>query len=335
MSGYTMIAPKAALIAEGLLHKQAEQQAPQWLWQKGLLGPLGNFLQREGKRIRADLVTLSFKMAGGTGAVPRELIDFIELMHAGSLIVDDIEDGSELRRGRPCLHRTVGVPVALNTGNWMYFSALEKLTNLPLGLEIVGQLTSTAISTIRRCHEGQAIDLAARIDELKQSEVMPTVKTITRLKTGGLTALATKLGAISVQKNSNVDVFEAFGMQLGIGLQMQNDLAELQRCAEAGEPSDDLRNARATWAWAWASQQTPSRGFCDLQQMLSDDSVSDQELAQHLIRRVTETGSEAIRNQLRQAIATLDRLPVENSTSAAEMNKVIQSIVSRLEPSHV
>jgi geranylgeranyl pyrophosphate synthase len=330
-----MIAPKAALIAEGCLHKQTEQQAPQWLWQKGLLGPLGDFLQRGGKRIRADLVTLSFKMAGGTDAVPRELIDFIELMHAGSLIVDDIEDGSELRRGRPCLHRTVGVPVALNTGNWMYFSALEKLTSLPLGIEIVGQLTSSAISTIRRCHEGQAIDLAARVDDLKQAEVMPTVKTITRLKTGGLTALATKLGAISAQKNSNLDVFETFGMQLGIGLQMQNDFVELQRCAETGEPSDDLRNARATWAWAWASQQTNSRSFHDLQQMFSDDSVSDQKLAQHLIHRISENGSEAIRNQLRQAIATLDRLPAENSASAAEINKVIQSIVSHLEPSHV
>ena len=104
-----------------------DDSASNRLLDEALNRPAEQFLSRCGKRIRASLVNESFRAAGGIDEPCREIAEGIELLHAGSLIIDDIEDGSSLRRGEPTLHRQIGIPLALNTGNWMYFQALEKL----------------------------------------------------------------------------------------------------------------------------------------------------------------------------------------------------------------
>ncbi len=330
MSSYTIIGPQAAKAAESLPDERANAAAPDWLWELGLLGPLSGFLKRDGKRIRGELIELSFCLTGGNGEVPSQLVEFIELMHAGSLIIDDIEDDSEFRRGRPSLHRAVGVPIALNTGNWMYFSALEKLASLPFAMANGSQIIGQTISTLRRCHEGQAINLAAKVNELQQAEVLPTASTIARLKTGGLTALAARLGAaVAGATVSECEVLENFGMQLGIGLQMQNDLTELQSCLTPGGRSDDLRNKRVTWPWAWLSKFATPQEFCRLQKLLADDAVTDEKVAGCLLKAVSEFAPVAVGRQLRKATAVL-----EQEFEAGSMD-AINRIINRLENRYV
>jgi len=234
-------------------------RVPGRLWQAGIFQPLNHVWATDGKRLRAELIELSFRMAGGRGDAPLELIEFVELLHAGTLVIDDIEDGSNRRRGQPTLHEVVGTPLAINTGNWMYFSALEQLQDLPLPPEQAFGILTEAISTIRRGHEGQALDLTAKVVELDRRTIFPTVQAISRLKTGGITALAAKLGAALAGAGATRQrAFQAFGMQLGIGLQMQNDLAELRTGTRFGGRSDDLRNGRVTWPWAWAPMYRPN-----------------------------------------------------------------------------
>ena len=57
------------------------------------------------------------------------------------------------------MHTLVGVPLAINTGSWMYFWALAELAEigLPPAIELAAQ--HVAISTLVRCHQGQALDL--------------------------------------------------------------------------------------------------------------------------------------------------------------------------------
>lgn len=54
---------------------------------------------------------------------------FCELIHNGTLVVDDIEDNSELRRGQPCLHKKYGIDVAINAGNGLFHSQ-EKIIEI-------------------------------------------------------------------------------------------------------------------------------------------------------------------------------------------------------------
>src|SRR5512142_2931568 len=65
--------------------------------------------------------------------LPAELIGIVEGLHLGSLIIDDIEDESSTRRGGPTLHRQIGVPNALNAGNWLYFWPALLVPRLKLG----------------------------------------------------------------------------------------------------------------------------------------------------------------------------------------------------------
>ena len=122
------------------------------------------FLSRPGKELRTTIVRAGWLLGGGEpAAMPDRLPLVIELLHAGSLIIDDVEDGSDERRGAPALHHVVGVPLAINTGSWMYFWALAELAEL--GLPPATELAAhrAAAATLVRCHQGQALDLATRI----------------------------------------------------------------------------------------------------------------------------------------------------------------------------
>jgi geranylgeranyl pyrophosphate synthase len=108
-------------------------------WQAALLGPLLELLERRGKCFRSQLVQIAYDLArdSSTKAMPAQLPLLVEALHAGSLIVDDIEDDSKSRRGEPALHLLVGLPLALNAGNWLYFLPHRLLEEL--GFEAGGE----------------------------------------------------------------------------------------------------------------------------------------------------------------------------------------------------
>lgn len=295
-----------------------------------MFGPLNHVLGSAGKRIRVELLELSFQMAGGTDGVPVSVIEFVELLHGGSLVIDDIEDDSDWRRGKPTLHRVIGVPLAINTGNWMYFSALEKLHDLPLDAVAKNRIMAESLAIIRRCHEGQALDLAARVVEMERRDFYPTAIAISEMKTGGLSGLAASLGVALAGASSNLQkVFYSFGMHLGVGLQMQNDFQELKRGATCDGRSDDLRNGRVTWPWAWASQLASEHEFKELQRLLADScSAGLHEVASKLLEIVAEACEPIIRKQISGAVLTLEK---EIGSGSSE---IMNQLVSRIEQYH-
>ena len=81
-----------------------------------LIDPAHDILGRPGKEFRSRMLESCWTLAGGEpGKHPERLPLVVELLHAGSLVIDDIEDDSQTRRGEPALHRSYGVPLALNT----------------------------------------------------------------------------------------------------------------------------------------------------------------------------------------------------------------------------
>jgi len=235
---------------------------------RALHQPVCDFKRRQGKRIRGLLVQIAYEMAGGRGHVSQTIAEAIECLHAGSLIIDDIQDDSQLRRGQPTLHTTIGVPLAINAGNWMYFRALQWITDTALPVRDQSKMMSAMVNAGLRCHEGQAIDLIARIDQLMPRDWGDTVKTTSTLKTGVLVELAVAMACIAADASNVLQAaLTSFGSQIGVALQMRNDLHELYQAANmVGESTfnpdsdrpdclrdDDLRHARVTWPWAWAA----------------------------------------------------------------------------------
>lgn len=222
-----------------------------------------------GKRLRATLLERSYAFAGGRSRAPALIVDAVEMLHAGSLVIDDFEDDSLTRRGQPALHREIGPARAVNAGNWMYFRALELAASALADPARSAALVGRFIAVARQCHEGQAIDLATPVDEVTPRQAHVTALAISRWKTGRLTSLAAWCGAHAAAGDTEtLHAVAAFGCRVGICLQMKNDLDELSELIDGSDRCDDLRNRRVTWPWAWAASELSAVQFESVQRRL-------------------------------------------------------------------
>ncbi len=225
------------------------------LLQHSVYEPLLEFLGRPSKGLRARLVRHAWRLCGGCGELPPTLAMLPELLHSASLIVDDIQDGADSRRGGPALHRVIGVGPALNVANWLYFWPQALVAELPLPAARRRRCTQLITDTLLDCHRGQALDLGVAVWRLPPEQVPALVHEQSRLKTGRLTALCTGLGAVAAgARPAQVDAMLAFGEQVGIALQMLDDLTALLVPARQDKAGEDLLSGRPTWAWALAAQ---------------------------------------------------------------------------------
>jgi len=280
------------------------------LWSVALEAPISGFLARPGKAFRADLVSRSFELAGGEGPCPPLLSVIVELLHAGSLIIDDIEDGSSSRRGGPALHHSHGLPLALNAGNWMYFWALGLIEQAGASPELELTLHRWAHRTMLRCHHGQALDLTVDVYQLRPSEVPGVVQAAAELKTGALMELAAVLGAVAAgAAPALVNELAGFGRALGVTLQMLDDVGGLvsERLCHKGH--EDLCLGRPTWPWAWLSAELPASRFEELRQQgreIRRSQLHPEVVARQIRAELRGSGRVRVRRQIRQAFGRLE-----------------------------
>jgi geranylgeranyl pyrophosphate synthase len=285
-----------------------DRRVPDAVWWRALAGPAEEFLSRPGKQLRSTMVRAGWLLANGSdAAMPERLSLIVELLHAGSLVIDDVQDGSLERRGAPALHHIFGVPLAINTGSWMYFWALAELA--ALGLPAASELTAyrSACSTLVRCHQGQALDLAVRIGDLAHGDVANVVGATTRLKTGTLCAFAVSLGPIAAgAPPASIGAAEQLGSAMGTALQMLDDLGSLTSPARRAKGREDLRGERPTWPWAWLAEARPfvwSRLIAQLRGA-SGDAELDM-IADALADEIVDIGRARIRALLDDTLADL------------------------------
>jgi geranylgeranyl pyrophosphate synthase len=287
-----------------------DPMVPSATWWRALAGPAEEFLSRPGKELRAAFVRSGFHLAGGT-EMPESLALIVELLHAGSLVIDDVEDDSDERRGRPALHHVFGVPLAINTGSWMYFWALAEIAGLGLPAENELALYRAACTTLVRCHQGQALDLAVRISDLAMTDCANVVAATTRLKTGTLCGFATSIGALALGAPS--ETLRDFGVSVGTALQMLDDVGSIT--TRRDKAREDLRNERPTWPWAWLAETRPfmwGRLVAQLRAANSASSSDDAELdaiSDILVAEVGAYGRDCIHALLADALAALGAGP--------------------------
>jgi geranylgeranyl pyrophosphate synthase len=345
--------PLAALLGpRALAALVPAAEVPMVLWRKVLVDPVQELLLRPGKGFRARLTEIAFRLAGGQGQPPPALAAMLEVVHAGSMIVDDIEDDSIERRGGPTVHRIHGVPIALNAGNWMYFAPFALLRDLGLGADDELHLHRRISRVLLDCHFGQALDLGARPGEVSQSQIADVVKTTSVLKTGRLLALAAEAGAITAGASGACAIAIAdFGEALGVGLQMLDDLGNLSGRAPADKRYEDLRCGRLTWPWAWAASQLDEAKFAGLvaeRDRLGREESADagrarrsarwQPLAVSLRGLVGAHGRLAAHWHLREALCQLrDDLnapPAADAAASAPVMDALEREIARLEASY-
>ena len=227
-----------------------------------VLNPLNNFTNTTSNLFRARLVELSVSLCSSKSLVftrqfqkeiSQKLSKLVEGLHAGSLIIDDIQDGASSRRGQASLHTEIGAPLAINSGSLLYFWALSLIEKMELDPNVEVDLTRLCHLTMIKGHLGQALDLGIRIDEVAQQKAREISISALRLKTGTLTSLATELGAVICGVHPEVrDALKNFGVDFGFALQSFNDLGEYSLSSK--NVSQDLILGRPSWVWVCASE---------------------------------------------------------------------------------
>jgi geranylgeranyl diphosphate synthase type I len=177
---------------------------------------------RAGKMLRPSLL-----LTVGEGYVLREgatdAAAALELLHAFSLVHDDIEDGDRQRRHRPTLWALHGVPLALNAGDSLFALAQRTMIDAAAALPRERGLAATRIfiDAGLRMIEGQHDDLSY---EARTSVTRDEYLRMTAGKTGALIGASLALGALfGGAPEGDVDTFGAAGEDLGIAFQCVDD----------------------------------------------------------------------------------------------------------------
>ena len=176
-----------------------------------------------GKRVRPLLVLLANASAGGNWGKALPAAAAVELVHNFSLIHDDIEDNSPLRRGRPTVWKLWGIAQAINTGDTMFTLAQLAITRLKKNTPPAITLEATQLiqQTCLHLTQGQYLDISY---EDRADLVIEDYWPMVRGKTAALLAASTELGALV----ANVDVetriaYRNFGRNLGLAFQALDD----------------------------------------------------------------------------------------------------------------
>jgi geranylgeranyl pyrophosphate synthase len=182
-----------------------------------------------GKRFRPVLVFAAGKALGLDPARLDPVAAAIELIHAYSLVHDDLPamDDDDLRRGRPTCHRAFGEATAILAGDALQALAFEVLA---------GQLPAGSAASQRAIREiaaacgangmagGQALDLAAVGQNLAEPELM----TMHRLKTGALIRASVTCPCILAgAEEASTARFAAYGDCIGLAFQVHDDILDI------------------------------------------------------------------------------------------------------------
>ncbi|MFP4343643.1 MAG: polyprenyl synthetase family protein [Anaerolineales bacterium] len=181
-----------------------------------------------GKRLRPIFLLLSCEAQGGDWQQALPAAAAVELLHNFSLIHDDIEDHDSTRRGRSTLWTLWGEAQAINAGDALFAVAFKTLTRLQetgVAPEVVLDAQRRYLEMALALTEGQCRDLAFEtLDEISEEDYLRMVEG----KTAALLGVCCELGGlIAGASPEGVAALRAFGLNLGLSFQMQDDLLGL------------------------------------------------------------------------------------------------------------
>lgn len=199
--------------------------------------PIREITDRSGKSWRSYATIACCDAVGGNSQVAIDWLALPELMHVGSLIVDDVQDKSQVRRGGPAAHIVHGEATAINSGTAAYFIGQYCIYNVEKSWEEKVQIYNWYFESMRASHSGQAMDIygldymmpAALKDDKVAKLLQKRVIATHRLKSAAPASFLARIGVLlgegsKEQTEAMGDYFEA----LGISFQIIDDTLNLK-----------------------------------------------------------------------------------------------------------
>jgi geranylgeranyl pyrophosphate synthase/uncharacterized protein with NAD-binding domain and iron-sulfur cluster len=195
-----------------------------------LYSPLRAFLAQPSKGLRPALCLAVCQAHGGRATDAVTSAAGIEMLHNAFLVHDDIEDGSEARRGQPTLHRQLGTPLAVNVGDAMNALSMSLFRKNVERLDPVRALRilDEVDHMLRESLEGQALELGWTKDNRCDLDLDDYLRLVLK-KTAWYSFIhPMRIGAIVAgMEDDALERFDAFGFLLGAAFQIQDDLLNL------------------------------------------------------------------------------------------------------------
>ncbi|RAL03304.1 terpenoid synthase [Aspergillus ibericus CBS 121593] len=264
-------------------------------------GPLDYLLKSPGKDIRRKFIHAFNEWL----RIPEDklaiITEIVGLLHTASLLIDDIQDSSKLRRGLPVAHSIFGIAQTINSANYAYFLAQERIRELnhPEAYEIFTE-------ELLRLHRGQGMDLYWR-DCLTCPTEEDYIEMIAN-KTGGLFRLAIKL--MQLESDTKSDVISLADL-LGIIFQIRDDYQNLQSGLYTKNKGfcEDLTEGKFSFLIIHSIHSNPNNQHLlnILRQRSEDDAVK-----KYAVEYIQSTGSfEYCRERLAALLEEADQLVKE------------------------
>lgn len=289
--------------------------------QATLADPVWELLERGGKRWRPILFLL---FAEGFGADTSKLMEYAtitEILHTGTLLVDDVEDGGKLRRGEPAIHRDFGEDVAINAGNFCFFTPLKIVSHNPAdvapGTRL--QVFEMLMEELNRIHLGQAMDIYWHNNPCSATEA--EYLEMAACKTGGLARVAARLAAILTKQPQSVErQIAKYAETMAIAFQIGDDMLDLEYALESGGPfgkalGNDVKEGKTTLMVIHAMKEAEPQEAESLKRIIRSDE-NDQDAIRKAVDIMESTGSieyarERARELSGEAVSYLDDVDLE------------------------
>ncbi|HWF10287.1 MAG TPA: polyprenyl synthetase family protein [Bryobacteraceae bacterium] len=209
---------------------------------------IGRYLQESGgKRLRPALLLLCARFAGGGGKSAIQLGAVVEMIHAATLVHDDVIDVAQTRRGRPSANVQWGNHTCVLAGDWLYMQAFQVALR-----ERNFHILDLLISLTQMMVEGELIQLEriGRID-ITEADCME----LADRKTACLFSACARLGSVSAGPDTAVeDKLGEFAWNLGMAFQLIDDMLDFtSREQTLGKPvGGDLKEGKVTLPLVYA-----------------------------------------------------------------------------------
>lgn len=303
------------------------------------LGTLSASFQPEtanpGKRLRSKLCLLCCEAAGGNPRLAVPVSASIELLHNFTLIHDDIQDMSELRRHRPTVWAIWGAPQAINAGDAMFAAAhvaLNRSIERGVPPEVTLELSSELHSTTLRIVEGQVLDLGFedRVD-VSSREYLAMIGG----KTAAIIRYACWAGArVAGLSSEQSNRFGELGQAIGMGFQIRDDFLGVWGATETTgkAPADDIRGRKESFPVLLLKERASDEDRRAVEEIYTHEEpdTAGIETVLALMDRYDIGGSvqDEVTRWHDQALGILEQLPA-NGTATGALESLLEGLVNR------
>lgn len=284
----------------------ASPDRPGWMdgvdvpqFSRTMIKPVREIVDRGGKSWRSYAALACCDVVGGDSRKFVQWLAMPELMHVGSLIVDDVQDKSQVRRGGPATHLIYGESIAINAGTACYFMGQRLLQSSEISDRAKLRLYDFYFESLRAGHAGQALDLDGLDAEMPRAVeegggdwLVSRVLAVHRLKTAAPAAALARMGALAGGgSDAQVEGVGQFFESVGLAFQIIDDVLNLRGFkGDLKAKGEDVSHGKVTLPVAKAMQRLERDKRAWLWDKVSA-RTDDQAVVQQVIALLEECGA--------------------------------------------